>query len=360
MKSTIHVATKQAYDVIVGQDLLDEVGQDIIKICPTASKAFVISDSNVASLYLDKIIASLRNSNLETAVYVFEAGEESKNSDTYIAILQAMASNFLTRTDVVVSLGGGVCSDMAGFAAATFLRGIDVIHVSTSLLGQVDASIGGKTGIDLPNGKNLVGAFWQPKLVVIDTNTLETLPREQIIEGMAEVIKYALIMDAVLYDLLKNTNLDEIITNPQLRYEMVRQCVLDKTDVVVSDEFDNGRRQILNFGHTIGHVLEKMSDFKLSHGRAVAKGMSIVLNASRKEGLCDAATNDNGIDLIKAYELSVEDDTSSELLAQGAMSDKKKRGGTVSLVVVSSIGEAKIVKKSIDELEAFLEARKEC
>ena len=162
MKSTIHVATKQAYDVIVGQDLLDEVGQDIIKICPTASKAFVISDSNVASLYLDKIIASLRNSNLETAVYVFEAGEESKNSDTYIAILQAMASNFLTRTDVVVSLGGGVCSDMAGFAAATFLRGIDVIHVSTSLLGQVDASIGGKTGIDWPNGKNLVGAFWQP------------------------------------------------------------------------------------------------------------------------------------------------------------------------------------------------------
>lgn len=352
MRTVIEANTKEPYKVIVGSSLLQTAGSEIKTACPKCRKLLVVSDSNVAPIYMQTLIASIRSEGIEACEYVYEAGEKSKNVDTFSSILRTAAKEELTRTDVFVSLGGGVCSDMTGFAAASYLRGVKVVHVSTSLLGQVDAAIGGKTGFDLPEGKNMVGAFWQPSLVIEDVDTLASLSDEQFTEGMAEVIKTALICDKELFELLDKQKATKNST--ETLCEIVARCAQDKIDVVVEDEHDNGIRQILNFGHTIAHVLEKNSQYELSHGKAVAQGMGIMLTACARNGVCSTMEAKAAIELITRYGLEVDNDTPRAELAAGATSDKKKRGSDISVILIEEIGKAKIQTMNIGELEAFL------
>ncbi len=351
-----HVKASSEYDVITGSGILDSVGNLIRERDSKITKALVVSETNVAPLYLDRVMASIKAAGIEAVELIYEAGEQSKNINTIVDMWNKMAENGFTRTDLLVALGGGVTGDMGGFAASSFLRGIKVCQIPTSLLAMVDASVGGKTGIDIPAGKNQVGAFWQPMLVLEDTDCLKTLPDETFTEGMAEVIKYAYIMDTKLYDLLVEKKAEgiNIRNDAELMEQIVGMCVKDKVYVIEEDEFDNGLRQTLNFGHTIGHVIERNSNFSLPHGVCVAKGMGIIIESAVAQGTLTREEADKMLSLIKAYSLPVDDAITPEDAVSGAMNDKKKRGNTISLIVVNNIGKAEIVKMTPEELLSFL------
>ena len=276
-------AASKSYDVLIGRGAVNVLGDEAKKVCPGALKVLVVSESNVAPLYLDAVKAKLADAGLEVFDYVFEAGEQNKNINEIAGMWNKMAENGFTRTDFVVGLGGGVTTDMAGFAASTFLRGIKVIQLPTSLLAMVDASVGGKTGIDIPMGKNQVGAFWQPSLVLEDISFLKTLPDEVFTEGMGEVTKHAFIMDLELLGKLEKAD-GNIRDDEDVLEEIVYMNVADKASVVGEDETDNGRRQTLNFGHTVGHVIERDSGFAKPHGMCVAMGMGIIIDACVRAG----------------------------------------------------------------------------
>lgn len=354
MSRIITVNASKKYNCIIDTGLIPQAGSLIKEVLPKASKLLVVSDSNVYPLHFPVLKESLLKEGYEVYEYVFEAGERSKNIGSIAGMWEVMAEAGFTRTDAVVSLGGGVAGDMSGFAAASFLRGINIVQIPTSLLAMVDATVGGKTGIDLPKGKNLVGAFKQPVLVIEDTDVLKTLPEETFTEGMAEVIKYAFIMDTKLYKILKDVadsgKAAALREDTALLTDIVEMCVRDKAEVVEEDEFDTGRRQLLNFGHTIGHVIERNSNFTLSHGEAVAKGMGLISDASLRAGLCSEEVNKAVKDLIIAYNLPCGDSISPEDAVSGVMNDKKKRGNTISLILVNKIGEGEIYPVTPDAL----------
>ena len=339
---TIQVNVKDAYNVLVGSGLLGQSGELIRGVDSRIQKLFVVSDSNVAPLYLEKLRDVLQSAGFEVFSFVFAAGEQSKNLETVGQVLGQLAQNAFTRTDAVVALGGGVTTDIAGFAASVFLRGIKVFQIPTSLLAQVDASVGGKTGVDLPQGKNLVGAFWQPSLVIIDTSLLASLSDVLFTEGMAEVIKYAFIFDKNLFETLQKKITK---SSPELE-NVVAQCVRIKADIVSQDEHDNGLRQLLNFGHTIGHVIEARSNFKVSHGFAVAKGMERI---SRKSDIHEPL-----VSLLKLYDLPCDDDISADQIIQGVMNDKKKRGGNITIAYVAKIGSGELRTMDLQEFKNYL------
>lgn len=353
---TTSVKASKEYVIHTGSGLLASSGKIMREACPKATKLLIVSETNVAGKYLAAVRSSAEGAGFEVYEYIFEAGESSKSINSITGMWGVMAKAGFTRTDAVAGLGGGVTTDMAGFAAATFLRGIDVVQIPTSLLAMVDASVGGKTGIDLPEGKNQVGAFWQPSAVIEDTDCLLSLPDEVFSEGMAETVKYAFIMDLPLYDILKdNAELGIGIKNDAaLMEKIVGMCVADKADVIMSDEFDNGRRQTLNFGHTVGHVIERNSNFGKPHGVCVAAGMGIIADAAVAAGTLPREEAEKMKALIKAYGLPVTDEITSEEALSGAMNDKKKRGNTLSVIVVNRIGTSDIIKMSPDEFLKFL------
>ena len=350
---TINVRASKEYNVEIGDGIVSRLGEMTKAVCPKAIKALIVSESNVAALYLDVVKAQLEGAGLEVETYVFEAGEKSKNINEIAGMWNKMAEAGFTRTDIVVGLGGGVTTDMAGFAASTFLRGIDVIQVPTSLLAMVDASVGGKTGIDIPMGKNQVGAFWQPSLVLEDTSFLKTLPDDVFTEGMGEVTKYAFIMDEKLLDLLEKQN-GNIRDDAAVLEEVIGMCVADKAEIINEDETDNGRRQILNYGHTAGHVIERDSGFTKPHGICVAKGMGIFMDACVKAGTLSAEDAKRMKDLLAMYKLPASDEITAEDIVKGAMNDKKKRGNTLSVILVNKIGKAEIKKMTAEEFLKFL------
>ena len=351
---TVHVnAPSKSYDVLIGKDAVTSLGTEAKKLCPNALKVLIVSETNVAPLYLDKVEEQFVNAGFEVISYVFEAGERSKGIEAIAAMWNKMAEAGFTRTDFVAGLGGGVTTDMAGFAASTFLRGINVIQIPTSLLAMVDASVGGKTGIDIPMGKNQVGAFWQPSLVLEDISFLKTLPDEVFTEGMGEVIKHAFIMDLELFDKLEKAG-GNIRDDEDLLEEIVCMNVADKASVVGADETDNGRRQTLNYGHTAGHVIERDSGFTKPHGICVAKGMGIIINACVKAGTLAVSDADRMKNLLKLYNLPAEDEITPEQIVSGAMNDKKKRGDTLSVILVNKIGQAEIKKMNKEEFLKFL------
>lgn len=350
---TVNVRASKEYNVEIGDGIISRLGELTKAVCPKAIKTLIVSETNVAALYLDSVKAQLEGAGLEVTAYVFEAGEKSKNINEIAGMWNKMAEAGFTRTDIVVGLGGGVTTDMAGFAAATFLRGIDVIQVPTSLLAMVDASVGGKTGIDIPMGKNQVGAFWQPSLVLEDTSFLETLPDDVFTEGMGEVTKYAFIMDEKLLDLLEKQN-GNIRDDAAVLENVIGMCVSDKAEIINEDETDNGRRQILNFGHTAGHVIERDSGFTKPHGICVAKGMGIFMDACVKEGTLSAEDAKRMKDLLAMYKLPASDEITAEDIVKGAMNDKKKRGNTLSVILVNKIGKAEIKKMTAEEFLKFL------
>jgi 3-dehydroquinate synthase len=346
---TVHVKASKNYDVLIGSGLLPSLGAHALAM-EEAITVCIVSDSNVWPLYGNTAEKSLLDSGLRVNSFVFPAGEESKNGNTYLNLLNHLAENKLTRSDLIVALGGGVVGDLAGFAAATYLRGIRFIQVPTTLLAAVDSSVGGKTAIDLPAGKNLAGAFYQPSLVLCDTNCLNTLPEEIFRDGCAEVIKYGILYDPALFAILSETGLSFD------RESVITRCVELKRDVVAEDEFDTGMRMKLNLGHTIGHGVEARSNFEISHGKAVAIGMAIVSRAGCKRGLCSKETKASILNILQKFQLPVSCAFSAESLYTSALSDKKRSGGAVSLIIPNSIGDCGIFPTPVTEIQSFIEA----
>ena len=321
------IETGHPYDVLMGPGLLEELGSRVAAVVKGRT-AMVVSDDTVYGIYGKKTENSLKKGGFSVKNFVFPHGEQSKNPQNFLTLVNALAENRLTRTDVIIALGGGVTGDLSGFAAACYLRGIPCVQVPTSLLAMVDSSVGGKTAIDLPAGKNLCGAFHQPTLVVCDTDLLKTLPSATLTDGMAEVIKYAVLGQEGLFDLLKNGIADW--------EQVIFDCVCAKARLVEEDEFDNGSRQFLNLGHTLGHAIEANSEFRLSHGRAVSIGMAMVANAACKKGMLSPENRDEIVCLLKKYELPTETDQKAEDICNTALGDKKRRGDTITLVVPTS------------------------
>ncbi|MBQ3251779.1 MAG: 3-dehydroquinate synthase [Oscillospiraceae bacterium] len=347
--SYVSVSASKSYTVEIAPDLLKDIGSRAASIHP-AVKAAVISDSNVWPLYGQTVVESMEKAGFEVIHFVFNAGEASKNSNTYLEILNFLASSGMTRSDILIALGGGVVGDMTGFVAATYLRGIAFIQVPTTLLAMVDSSVGGKTAIDLPTGKNLVGAFYQPDLVLCDINTLSTLPESIFCDGCAEVIKYGILYDEKLFSHLEAYGLlfD--------RLSVVTRCVEWKRDVVAEDEFDRGSRQKLNLGHTIGHGIETSSRFSISHGQAVSTGIAIIARAAQSMGICSSNTCQRITNLLTRFKLPITTDYTASQLFNCALSDKKRAGSTVNLIIPKEIGNCIISPTAINQLETIIEA----
>ena len=346
---TVKVSASKEYNVLIGSGLLPTLGCETAKVAKIG-KAAIVSDSTVWPLYGATAEKSLIAAGFEVIRYVFPAGEESKCGSTYLDLLNFLAENHVTRSDCLIALGGGVVGDLTGFAAATFLRGIRYIQVPTTLLAAVDSSVGGKTAIDLPAGKNLAGAFCQPSLVLCDIDTLDSLPAEIFRDGSAEVIKYGVLYDPALFAHLMEHGLDFD------REAVIARCVELKRDVVMEDEFDTGARQKLNLGHTIGHGIEAHSHFSVSHGQAVAAGMAIVARASTALGICDKNTSDTILQVLNKFSLPTGTYFSADDLYHTALSDKKRSGGTVNLIVPRAIGECMIHSIPVDQMLSFIEA----
>ena len=346
---TIHINTSRSYDVKIGAGLLARLGEEA-KLVSKAKNAVIVSDSNVWPLYGKTAQESLENAGFFVLSYVFPAGEASKNGQTYLELLNFLAQHHITRSDALIALGGGVTGDLTGFAAATYLRGIPYIQVPTTLLAAVDSSVGGKTAIDLPAGKNLAGAFYQPSVVVCDTDTLSTVSAEVFRDGCAEVIKYSVLYDRPLFRSLKETGLAFD------REEVIAKCVDWKRIVVTEDEFDRGERQKLNLGHTVGHGVEAQSGFRVSHGSAVAIGMAIVARAGAEMGICSRDTAVQVEQILKEFGLPTKTEYSADQLMRSALSDKKRSGDTVNLIVPEAIGRCAIRPMPIDSLKSFIEA----
>ena len=340
---TIQVNASRNYDVLIGEGLLQDLGTYLLAVLKKPCYTVIISDSNVFPLYGEQAQKSLESSGFSVLHYTFPAGESSKNAETYLKILNFLAENQITRSDAVIALGGGVVGDMTGFVAATYLRGIPYVQIPTSLLAMVDSSVGGKTAIDLPVGKNLVGAFYQPRLVLCDLNCLSTLPAPIFSDGCAEVIKYGVLYDEALFSHLESKGLlfD--------RETVISRCVELKRNVVAEDEFDTGARMKLNLGHTIGHGIEAQSNFSVSHGQAVAIGMMIVAKAGCP-AVCDKLEA-----VLKAFLLPTATEFTAEELFFSALSDKKRAGSTVNLIIPDRIGSCSIVPMPIERLKSFIQ-----
>lgn len=347
--NTIHVTASRAYDVQIGSGLLPSIG-NFVASRKGVQRVCIVSDSNVWPLHGRTVEESLAHHGFSSVHFVFPAGETYKNADTFLNLLNFLAENHITRTDLIIALGGGVVGDLAGFAAATYLRGIPYIQVPTTLLAAVDSSVGGKTAIDLPAGKNLAGAFYQPVLVLCDTDCLNTLPEDIFRDGCAEVIKYAILYDSRLFSHLADFGIRFH------REDVISRCVELKRDVVSQDEFDTGSRMLLNLGHTFGHGVEAMSNFEISHGKAVAIGMAIAARSSAKLGICKEAASEKILHLLDAFSLPTTCDFSAADLARFAMSDKKRTGGTVNLILPRDIGDCIIRPTPTEEILPFIKA----
>lgn len=347
--TTIEVNASKRYQVQIGPGLLPGLGEKVDAL-GKVQKVCIVSDSTVWPLYGAAADASLHAAGLKTCSFVFPAGEASKCGATFLELLNFLAENRLTRSDILVALGGGVVGDLTGFAAACFLRGIRFVQVPTTLLGAVDSSVGGKTAIDLPGGKNLAGAFWQPSLVLCDTECLNTLSEDIFRDGCAEVIKTAILFDEPLFMELVRDGLHFD------REKVIAACVAHKRDIVNADEFDRGQRQKLNLGHTIGHGVEAMSDFTLSHGKSVAIGTAIAARAAAKLGVCDQGTATRIMWLLEKFGLPIFTHHTAAELAQMALSDKKRAGDTVNLILPKAIGDCIISPTPVTELESIIQA----
>ncbi len=341
----INVKTGSPYEIYIECGLLSRSGE-LIREISKAQKAVIVTDSRVDGLYSDTVLKSLSESGFETAKFVFPEGEASKSHSTLIELYGFLCDKGVTRSDIIVALGGGVVGDLTGFAAATYLRGVPFVQIPTTLLAQIDSSVGGKTAVDLDCGKNLVGAFYQPKRVIIDPDVLNTLTDKIFSDGMAEAIKYGVICDAKLFDTIINKG--DIL-------EIIAECVKIKTDIVERDEFDTGERFMLNFGHTVGHAIEKLGNFtEYTHGEAVAVGMVIISKAGEKLGLTQNGTSEKIIKALEAYSLPTKVPYGKEEMKDVMLRDKKRSANSITLVLAKCIGEAYLHKISIDSIQDYL------
>ncbi|MDY0176959.1 MAG: 3-dehydroquinate synthase [Lentisphaeria bacterium] len=347
--SIVKVQTCRAYEVRIEKGILRRVGELLGGLQGQPGKIAVISDEQVWSLHGAALQSSLHEAGLTGLAYCFAPGEASKNLHTVSEILEFLASKELTRSDLVLAFGGGVVGDMAGFCAAVYLRGIKYVQIPSSLLAMIDSSVGGKTGVDLAAGKNLAGAFWQPEAVYCDPELLSTLPEEILQEGMAEAIKYAVISDAQLFEALlawcPQQPLDTIIT----------RCIEIKSRLVCEDEFDRGPRQLLNFGHTIGHAIEKCSAFSIRHGQAVAMGMSLMAELAWRQGWSEIDCSAPIRKALQQFKLRTQCPYSYKMLCDSMLRDKKRQGDQINLVIPEKIGRCRLKKVPVSQLSQLFE-----
>lgn len=346
---TIRVHTNPAYDVTIGSNLLSACGQHLREILNPCHVA-VITDSTVAPLYLASVVSSLRSAGFTVSSCEFPAGEAQKNMQTLSTLLEFLAREQLTRTDCVAALGGGVTGDMAGFAAAVYLRGIRYVQMPTTLLSAVDSSVGGKTAIDLCAGKNLAGAFLQPAAVLCDTDCLRSLPAEIFADGAAEAIKTGVLCDESLFSLFEN---GQLTTAPA---EVIARCVAYKAGVVERDEKEENERRLLNLGHTIGHAIEKCSGYTIPHGHAVAAGLAIMARAAEKLGWTDGPIAERISACLAKNGLPTGTDFSAKALFHAASADKKRSGNDITIVVPQKIGLCALKKVPVAQLLPIIAA----
>lgn len=326
---TVHVNASTEYDVLIGHGLLGKTGESCALY--GAKKALIVTDSTVAELYLNTVSESLKASEITPEVFVFPAGEASKNKDILFDILEFAAGKELGRNDLFIALGGGVAGDLTGLASALYMRGTAYIQLPTTLLAAVDSSVGGKTAVDLNGGKNLAGVFHQPALVICDTDTFSTLPENIFAQGMAEVIKYGVIFDRELFDRVKSGTVSDIDGT-------VERCVRLKAECVEKDEFDRGERRLLNLGHTFAHAIEKRSGFAVSHGEAVAVGMVMAAELSCRLGICGGDCIDEITDALINNGLPVKCGYESAELLEYMKTDKKRSDREISFILPEKIG----------------------
>ena len=362
MTTTIPVGGEgfAAYEVVVGRGLLKEAGARVAALAPT--RVFIVSDETVAAIHGETVRASLEGAGLKTGIVSVPAGEASKSFEQLEAVLDRLLAEGLDRKSLVVALGGGVVGDLAGLTAALFMRGIDFVQVPTTLLAQVDSSVGGKTAIDTPRGKNLIGAFHQPRLVLADIEALATLPIRQVRSGWAEVLKHGLICDADFFDWLGGEGAAGANGDPDALERAVIRSVEIKSQIVGEDEKEAGRRALLNLGHTFGHALEAELGFgdALTHGEAVALGCAMAFRFSACQGLCSAGDAEKAEAGIRAAGLptrlaDVDQVFGVEALIGRMAGDKKAEGGRLTLILARAIGDAFTDKDvDADAVRAFL------
>lgn len=340
---TLHVSAGGGYDILIEHGVLDRAGALIKATLPKARRLFVVTDTNVSPLYGPRLVASLEIESFEVHTFVLPAGETSKNASNLVALWEWMTAHGVTRTDGVVALGGGVVGDLAGFAASTVLRGVGLVQIPTTLLSQVDSSVGGKTAIDLATGKNLAGTFTQPRLVLMDPETLHTLPDREFAAGMAEVVKYGCIWDAAFFDFLKARPSREALMADIGR--VLHTCCDIKRQVVETDEHDTGLRMILNFGHTLGHAYELAGGYaRWIHGEAVAAGMVTAAKLGVALGVTDPDVPGQIEAILSPLGLPVAIDCDFSDLEKAVGIDKKSAGDDVTLILLVKIGAVRPLK----------------
>lgn len=343
----IKINTEKKYDIEIKKHLLDELDTRISKHF-TFGKACIITDETVHGIYTARTEKSLCKAGFEVHKLVFPTGEHSKSFDNLVKILDYLAVQGFCRSDFLVALGGGVIGDLTGFAASIYMRGIRYIQLPTTLLSAVDSSIGGKTAVNLKEGKNLAGTFWQPTAVYFDTATLETLPKTELQNGISEIIKAAMLLDNSILTLFENNK-------PAQLGNFIEEAIVDAVNVkkylVETDERENGIRRILNLGHTIGHAVEKCSNYRIPHGQAVAMGLFAMVKIAAAKGWCkDSNLTARLHKIYSLYGFDLNIPYTPKELACAALSDKKKHGDTISLIVPKCAGECSIKEIHISQL----------
>ncbi len=341
----------RAYPIMVQAGLLEEVGPDLARRA-VGKRYIIISDDRVAGLYGAKLLESLKSAGLDCEILTFDHGEVNKNLSTIAELTRSLARLGVDRKDCLVAMGGGVTGDITGFVAAIYMRGIPFVQVPTTLLAQVDSSVGGKTGVDIPEGKNLVGSFYQPRAVYIDSNVLASLPFVELLNGLAEVIKYGVIYDRQFFDFLGNRRQQILDLHLSVVEEVIVRCCQIKAAVVEADEKEGGLRRILNYGHTLGHAVEAASDFSIAHGMAVAMGMVAVNTIAVGKSLLSSEDAQTISDLIADFRLpvTIPGDLDKKLMKSFLKTDKKAVAGKPFFVLPTCIGAVTITDDVADEL----------
>lgn len=355
MKTVTVALDKRSYDIKIASGLLDRAGELLLSL-PVSKNVVIITNPTVAPLYLDRVRDSLLSAGYRVNDIVLPDGEQYKNLETVSGIYDRLAQMNFERNCPVIALGGGVIGDMSGFAAATFLRGVPYIQIPTTLLSQVDSSVGGKTGVNLSGGKNLVGAFYQPEMVIIDPEVLSTLDQSELKAGLAEVIKYGVILDADFFAFLENNIAEVFALDHNTLVHVIKTCCALKAEVTSQDEKEKGLRSILNFGHTIGHAVETLSNYQgYIHGEAVAIGMAAVAKLSVYWGLTDAAASKRVINLLKKTALPVDlPSFSMNYYLDVMLKDKKRAADGVKMVLMQRIGEVCLALKTPQDLSTAM------
>ena len=345
----VPVRVREGYRVVIGRGLLAQSGQ-LLRESLGNCRLAVVSDGNVAKLYLPAVLESLAQAGFDACAYTFPAGEANKRLSTLSGMLEFFAEQHITRTDCIVALGGGVTGDMAGFAAGCYLRGVRYAQMPTTLLAAVDSSVGGKTAVDLAAGKNLAGLFHQPSIVICDTDTFQTLSPDEFANGSAEAIKTGILDSEALFSLFETGDARANIG------EIVSQCVAFKASIVEADETETGIRKTLNLGHTAGHAIERCSGYTIPHGHAVAAGLAIIARAAEKLDWAEAPISHRIEQTLIRNGLPIQTEFSPEALAQAVLSDKKRAGGKITLVVPKQIGSCALTEIPVEQLVGVFRA----